>query len=46
MIGSEGIKEIMNQVAIQAVTVVMVALRDEGIGPWLTTVAIHREPQR
>ena len=43
---SEGIMEIVNQVAIQAATLVMMALRDVEAGPWVTTVASHREPQR
>ena len=33
MAESEGIKEIVNQVAIQAVTTVMMALKDVDVGP-------------
>ena len=43
---SEGIKEIVNQVAMQAETVVMMLRRDVEAGPWLTTMASLRDPQR
>ena len=42
----EGIKEIVNQVAVQAATAVMITLRDADAEPQPTTTASHTEPQR
>ena len=46
MTEAEGMKVIENQVAIQAASAVMMALWDAEAGPWLTTMASHRQPQR
>ena len=45
MTEAEGIKEIVIQVAIQAATVVTMALRDVEAGSWLTTAASHSRAQ-
>ena len=41
MAASEGIKEVVNQAAVQAATAVIMAPRDVEAGPQLTTVASH-----
>ena len=46
MAGSESIKEIVNQVAIQAATAVMMAFRDTEMGPWLATTKNQQQVQR
>ena len=46
MAESEGIQAIVNKVAIQAVTAIMMELRDTDVGPWSATTAIPRELQR
>ena len=46
MAESANIKDMVNQVAIKAVTAVMMTLRDVEAGPWPTTAAIHSKPQR
>ena len=46
MAESEGINEIVNQVAIQTATALMIALRDMDVGPQPTHNTSQREPQR
>ena len=46
MAESEGIKEIVNKVTIQAATVVMMPLRDMEARPYTTIAASQREPQK
>ena len=43
MAESVGIKEIVNQVAIQVATAVMMVFSDANVGPYLTTTASHRQ---
>ena len=43
---SEYIKEVVNQLAVQAAAAVMMVLRNTEVGPQLTTMVSHREPQR
>ena len=45
MTESDNIKEVVNQVAMQAVVAVMMALRDMEGGSQMTTAVTHREPQ-
>ena len=45
MAESEGIQEVVNQAAIQAATVVMMALRGVDVGPLLAPTANLRETQ-
>ena len=45
MAESESNIEIVNQVALQAAMVVMVALKDAEAVPSVTTAVSHREPQ-
>ena len=46
MAESEGMKEIVNQVAVQAATAVMTVLRDVDVGPKPTPTASQRKLQR
>ena len=46
MAESEGIRELVNQAAVQAATAAMMVLRDVEAGPQLTTRASHRKPER
>ena len=46
MAESEGIKETVNQLAVQAATSVMMALRDAKKGPQPNTMASHGALQR
>ena len=46
MVESKNIKEVVSQVVLQAVMVVMMALRDAKEGPQPTTTASHRSPQK
>ena len=43
---SESIKEIVNQVAVQAATAVMIAFRDTETGPWPAVMTNQWENQR
>ena len=46
MAESEGIQEIVNQAAIQAVTAVTMVLRDADSGPQSATKASPRQPKK
>ena len=46
MAESEGIQEIVNQTAIQAVTALMMALQDVDEGPQIAPMVSLKEPQR
>ena len=46
MADSESIKETVNQAAVQASTVVIIAIKDTDTGPWMAPTPDQHENQR